>query len=384
MANLWNFVRRAASPCGPGKMPLLPCLLMFCLTAAVIFAIGRSRWHPIDPTYTATTYVVERVSNGRTAFSATEDSRQGAMDAANTQAETYAMDQQLQWRRSWDAPRVKATAEATRLRQERNDAEARLDAFERQRQADQVAVEMSIERKDASAMVDNPAWNDLDQQLSYLQRRREQLLVSRTPLHPAVKECEEQIELLRAKMAAISQKIPAAEAAAQKTAARLAVERQMKQVDDENQKKRAELMADVAKRRTAFEAAENALRQISQKQQYGAQFVVQNATAVQNPIGPDANWSRLLWTIFAASALMAFGIGAIIAGAAIEPMVANVAEIEAELGEPVLAVVPSEEPEVDAAAIRRQTWSHQTALAAGIVLMAACFIVAASGITGMD
>lgn len=389
MAKFWNTMRQITRPRSPGKVPILPCALMFFLTAAVVYAAGRGHWHAIPPTYTAIAYVVERVANARTPFSATDTDQRQAVDSANTQAERYAEEQQSQWRRSWEIPRNRAFGLLEQARQERNDSEARLDAFERQQRATMLADANATHRDSTTTptMIDNPAWLDLQQQVSYLERRHDQLLVSRTPQHPAVLECEERLAVVRSKMATVPQTIPAASTghtpstAASPSVVAPPAERR---ITEENQRKLSQLAADVANKRVAFEAAERELQQIGQKQQSGVQFVVQGATAVQNPVQTDYSWNRLLWTMFAASSLMAFGIGSIAMGASIEPPLLNVEQVEDELGEPVLGVIPNDEPASDASEIRQQMRTRRTAIAAGVLLMAACLVVAVGGVTGMN
>jgi hypothetical protein len=358
---------------------------MFLLTAAVIYAAGRSHWQAIPPTYAATAYVVEKMSDARTPFSATDTDPQRAVEAANAQAERFAAERQSQWRSNWEMPRTRAYGVLEQTRQERNDSEARLDAFERQQRGatmpDADANALRHESPAGPTMIDNPARLDLQQQVSKLERRRDQLLVSRTSLHPAVQECEERLAAVRSKMALVPETVPATMAGHAATAGSSPGERG---TTDENQRKLSQLAAEVANRRAAFEAAEREMRQIAQKQQSGTQFVVQYATAVQNPAETDYSWQRLLWTMFAASALMAFGVGSIALGVSIEPPIVSVEEVEDELGEAVIGVVPTDEPAPDAAEIRQQIRVRRTAIAAGVLLMAACLVVAIGGVSGMN
>lgn len=384
MTKFWNTMRQIARPRLPGQVPILPCILMFLLTAAVIYAAGRSHWHAIPPTYTATAYVVEKASDARTPFSTTDADPRQAVEAANAQAARFAAEQQLQWRRNWEMPYTRAYGVLEQTRHERNDSEARLNAFERQRTAaltDADANALRHESPAAPTTIENPAWLDLQQQLSYLERRHDQLLVSRTPLHPAVLECEERLAVVRSKMALVSTKIPA-ETTGHIASADLPPAERLTTVED--QRKFAQLTVEVANKRAAFEAAEREVRQIAQKQQTGAQCVVQGATAVQNPVETDTSWQRLLWTMFAAGALMAFGVGSVALGANIEPPILSVEEVEDELGDAVIGIVPSAEPASDAAEIRQQMRTRRTAIAAGVLLMAACLVVAVSGVSGMN
>ena len=57
-------------------------------------------------------------------------------------------------------------------------------------------------------MVDNPEWVELDRQLGELQRRHDDLLKDRTPLHPAVQDLALRIEELQRQMANMPRQIP--------------------------------------------------------------------------------------------------------------------------------------------------------------------------------
>ena len=57
-------------------------------------------------------------------------------------------------------------------------------------------------------MIDNPLWLDLQRQVADLERRRDQLLVDRTPLHPSVQEIEGRLAEVKEQFAATPRQIP--------------------------------------------------------------------------------------------------------------------------------------------------------------------------------
>jgi len=70
-------------------------------------------------------------------------------------------------------------------------------------------------------------------------------------------------------------------------------------------------------------------------------------------------------------------------GATIEPPLASVDEVEAALGESVLGAFPDDDLEPDVDAIGRQWQLRRTALAAGVILILACPVVAVWGVMGI-
>ena len=58
------------------------------------------------------------------------------------------------------------------------------------------------------AMVDNPVWLDLQRQVSGLEARRDQLLIDRTPLHPAVQEIDRRLAEAKEQLATTAHQIP--------------------------------------------------------------------------------------------------------------------------------------------------------------------------------
>jgi hypothetical protein len=238
-------------------------------------------------------------------------------------------------------------------------------------------------------MIDNPAWIDLQRQVADLEGRRDQLLVDRTPEHPAVQEIEGRLAEVKEQLAATPRQIPdsrannlvAAETPGASSAA--ADDLATKEQNQKLGKKLGELTAALKKSRLACHEAELAEKKAGQQLAAAPQFIVQYADAVQDPQEVDYGWRRLLWTTFASSILMVFGIAAVAFGASIEPAVASVDEVEAILGEPVLGVIPDDGPAPDVAAIQRQSQMRRAAIACGVLLILACPVVAIWGVTGI-
>ena len=113
------------------------------------------------------------------------------------------------------------------------------------------------------------------------------------------------------------------------------------------------------------------------------QFVFEQPEPVQNPPQVDYGWRRLLWTTFASSLLMVFGIASVSLGAGIDPPVASIDEVEDDLDEPVLGILPFDGPAPDTTAIHRQAQLRRAAITCGVVLILACPVVATWGIMGL-
>jgi hypothetical protein len=322
-------------------------------------------------------------------------------------AERHAADQRAQWQRSNEDKCQKAHEASESARQECRENAARLETFERQQQealggtaglsnsADNTAgqassatrplVDASRQQKPQRAMIDNPLWLDLRRQVSDLERRRDQLLEDRTPLHPAVREIEGHLADVKEQLSAAPRQIPddRVETAATANAPAIAVPPIVDLAAKENQRKLDALAATLEKSRLACEKAERAEKEAAQEQPAAPQFAVESAEVVQNPPQVDYGWRRLLWTTFSASILMVFGIAFVAVGARIEPSVASVEEVEADLGESIIGALPAEGSPPDVAAIHRQARLRRAAIALGVLLILACPALAIWGVTGI-
>ncbi len=383
-------------------MPVLLCAAAFGLTAGAVFGLGYGRWqaHRPQQTYAATAYVVDGGSNVRTPFRCEATDAGSAATEANARAEREAVERRAAWRRAMEEPCRKARDSVASAEESCRECAARLETFDRQRRETPKPNEAKNPRPPQEK--ENPRRLELREQLAKLERRRDELLVDRTPLHPAVREIEGRIADVQAELAST----PTAHDEAFSGRRNIGPELEIADVpttacqDDmppaasvpqnaaESDKiavhaKRAELVAAVERARTARDAARRALEDIEQKLRAGPPLVVQYAEAVPNPLPPDAGLPRLVWTALMAGAIMTFGIGAFSAGVRIEPPVATVAEVEAASGAPILGYVPCGDGPVDAAAIRRQTLSRRTMMSLGLLLAFVSPLLALWGIGGI-
>ena len=221
LSESWRQSPRTVRPRSFGRVPLWLCLLAFCATAMVVYRRGRERWRPLrtGPTYTATAYVVarsQRSNEGETRVPIvfTADNPRQAAETANALADRYAAARHAQWQAEIEGPCLKARQAAAVARQDYSECMARLAQFERQlREMARAAAarpKPTVEpaRPAPPSMIENPKWLELQRRLAELQRRREKLLVDRTPLHPAVQEIDVRIADAQQQLAAVARQIP--------------------------------------------------------------------------------------------------------------------------------------------------------------------------------
>jgi hypothetical protein len=381
--------QRTVRPRSAG-IPVLLCVLMFALTATVVNRLGRERWTPVNrqPTYTATAYAVDTQTGVRTPFTFTAADPQRAAETTNELAESYASDRVGQWRHAAERRQVKAHESAEKARLEHRESQGRLDAFKRQLSdaGRSQAQASSIRRqKPQPTMIENPRWADLNQRVSDLERRREQLLQDRTPQHPAVLELTSRLKDAQEQLAAVPRQIPGREpkAADAENPPALVPPRVDEATAAKNQRVLDELNAAVEKSGLALRHAER-LQQLAAEQQHaGPQLVIENAKTVRNAPQVDYGWRRLLWTTFATSLLMAFGVGSVAAGARIEPPVASVEEVTSVLGKSVIGTMPAETPGLNSSTIRCQGQVRRATMAIGLIMIVTCPIVAIWGVMGI-
>jgi hypothetical protein len=141
----------------------------------------------------------------------------------------------------------------------------------------------------------------------------------------------------------------------------------------------------VEKSGQALNDAESAAKKALQEQEAGPQFTIERAQLAENPLPVDYGWRRLMWTTLVSGVLMAFGVGSMSVGAAIEPPVATIAEVQAETRVPVVGMIPTDDPLPDPTAIRsRQSLLRRVFLTIGWILIIVCPVLAVWGVIGIS
>ena len=412
MSKLLKRVPHTVRPRSSGGVPVVLCLLLFGLTATVVYRWGHERWTPVNPhaTYTATAYVVPCLrsaalveaaplaagAEARIPMCHTDGDPQRAVAAANASAERYVRDRLAEWKRCTEGPRLIAHEATEKAQREHAQTTARLETFRRQlAEAAQAAARARLTAQPPSPspppLVDNPQWLDLDRQLAELQRRYDGLLVDRTPLHPAVRDLASRIAGVKDQLATTPRQVPDTkprpavaslpDTKPQPAVAPLTPDALITTADQETL---AELTAAVEKSRQACEEAESAENRALQEQKAGPQFTIDRAQAVEHRPPPDYGWRRLMWTTLMTGVLMAFGVGSVSAGANIEPPAASIEEVRIDADVPVVGMIPADDPLPDPVATsRRQSRIRRTLIAIGLLLIAAGPVLAIWGVLGI-
>ncbi len=441
MFRFWSRGSQTVRPRSSGKVPLLPCLLIFCLTAITVYRWGDERRHnrPVNlgttysvPTYTARAYVLEkvvvpdaaaepRITTTRTPITSTDADSRRAVEMANTLAERYVGNCHARWLAKTEEPRLRARQAADRAGRDYIENVARRDALERrlreasaQAAAQATAKANQTNKKNETAptieatqplmprpMIDNPRWIELQGQLAKTKRRREQLLADRTPIHPAVLEVDTKIASIQQELAAVPRQIPdprpeaveipptpktpktsaaIAGSPADDSVPRAAAER----IAKEKQRELDDLTVAVEKARQARDKAELAEKQVETLRQSGPQLTIEHARVIQAPGKIENDRQPLMWYTLASGVLMTLGVGLMWLGMGMEPPVTNAVEMEAALGIHVVGMVPAHGPADERkTSLQHRTLVRHTAITLGLLLMIACPLVAFWGIGGM-
>jgi hypothetical protein len=397
MSRIWKRVPQTVRPRSSGRVPVLLCVLVFCLTATTVYRWGRLHWTPVDPnpTYTATAYVVPRGASedARLPMRHTDGSAKRAAECANALAERYVADRRDEWKHQTEGPYLLAREAADKAQRERAQNTTRLEAFRRQLAEAETAAKARLAARPQVAplppMIDNPQWLALDRQLTKLEQRRDEMLVSRTALHPAVQDIGTRILGVQGQLAATPRQIPQGRADVpalpgnQSIAA--GVDSQTAIIARADQEKLDALTLAAEKSAQACDDAELAVKKALREQEAGPEFTIESARIVENPPPVDYGWRRLVWTTLLTSILMTFGVGAMSAGAMIEPAAATVAEVQADAGVAMAGMIPADYPLPDVIALsRRQSLLRRAFVALGLILVVVCPMLAIWGVTGIS
>ena len=311
------------------------CLLVFAATATSVYRWGGLYWTPVDPrpTFTATAYVVPMGASAeaRLPMQHTDSSSQSAVESANSLADRYVDDLRAEWKRRTEGPYLLAREAADKAQREHAQDVTRLETFRRQLdEAAAAAAKARLANRPAkpqpAAMIDNPQWLALDRQLGELQQRRDEMLVSRTPVHPAVQDLDTRITGLKDQLAATTRQIPRGRAdepgsadpalsAGSSTAIGGADSPATQLLARADQEKLESLGLAAEKSGQACDDAESAVKKTLQQQEAGPQFTIEAAQVVENPPPVDYGWRRLMATTLLSALLMAFGVGSLSMGA---------------------------------------------------------------------
>jgi hypothetical protein len=180
----------------------------------------------------------------------------------------------------------------------------------------------------------------LDRELTELRGRRSELLISRTPLHPAVQDLDDRIQRIQQQLATVPREMPGPTPAARQLANPAGVgEASAAPVPDP-----AEL---AALQRAVEEAGRVRVEAVRVERLAWQSRLAEPKVDLQLAVEPPPPSLALPFSPMAllggvATGLtMVLGLGMIAAGAAIEPPLMTTAQLEAALALPVVGIVPA-------------------------------------------
>jgi hypothetical protein len=297
------------------------------------------------------------------------------------------------------ASRYRAAQQATQhARQVLGQTTTRLEEhLKRQREAERAATQVAPPQPETPPppkMVDNPEFTKLDQELTALNRRRTDLLVDRTPLHPAVQAVDNQIAQLREAIRAVPRQIPesggassAPEAASPKLVEQAPQEPSAGSLGQvlpsttgldqaEAARKLAALQSNVDRAARDLERIGRLEREASEQRSACVQVQVHPAKACQVLASSSPNWVVLSLASACAGLVLATGIGLVSIGYRRDLPVRSLEEVQALLPVPILGVVgrrkSSRGKKKDQPAVPS---SDIISMSYGLILIAVCVFV---------
>ena len=287
--------------------------------------------------------------------------------AVNALAQSYAETYCRQWKASVERAYCEAHEAADQAQRQFHEATSRLDAFlDRQQQTAREAARRIV--PSGPAMVDNPNWVQQDHQLGELRRRRADLLKDRTPLHPAVQDVDRRIEEVGQQLASMPRQIPAEPKAVGPMPPAVGPS----PAAPPNLAELQQLQQAVGQ---ASRASEETIRLEQQAWHVRLLEPKIDLELASSPSGPSRFHSRFstLLAALAAGTSIVTGLAMISTGAAIQPSLATVAELQAVLPVPIVGIIPETDPNCPSAGRRsRQRLFRVVLMVAGLLVMAGC------------
>ena len=366
--------------------------ILEALRRQIIAPENLKRVLPEDNTAERVRVAVKRSSTDgdvRIAVTVVDPTAEKAARLADGLAENYVEDFREQWKAQSQPALPKAQQRRERAQQDWAAAKARFEAFadlhlaRPKRAKEPAAVEKSpvVAESTFSPPVDNPRRMEVSEQLSQLRRRREELLVTRTPAHPLVEEIQQRIAETEQLFNSLAETVPNGQPQVtiepeKPTAVEPAFEEDVETAREFRKLKRA-----VAETSDALETAARAERELlAQPQQMPAMWV-EPARPTKLSQKPSRRPGLALLAL-AASLAMASGVGMISTAAGMSRPVSSVAEVRDTLPVPVVGSIRPISSEASHSPVK----SHRplvrvTAMIGGLVLVVGC-IVAMIGALG--
>jgi hypothetical protein len=294
--------------------------------------------------------------------------RETILPLVNLVASAYAQTCRSQWTVETEHAYTAAQEKVREAQRAVQDADARLESL-RQRQSEQATAENGRPEPPPVVLADNPQWSEAARRLADLEEKRRVLLFERTPLHPSVQEIEMRIGEMRREMASIPARIAQPSAVAPPSVQRLPASPPVapEELDAAQQAASSlhgQLQQAETAARTALTARSGELR-----------VDIEPAEAIPSIAAPQRVTPALLGMVLLTAMTSVIGLGMISFGAALEPVLSSIGELQALLPVPVLGVVPAVHPAQPTQSALRRRLARYAAILSGLFLLIAvgCF-----------
>ncbi|NUQ64616.1 MAG: hypothetical protein HUU20_19290 [Pirellulales bacterium] len=341
-------------------------------------------------------------SRARTVLAYSDADSTEAVRVLNRIAEGYAQWQRSSAARPAQEDCLKAKAAAASARQELDAAQRDFEEFltghfgqmqNRPRELASLAQKQtplplaeSATNQANTPRAENPEWAERNNQLAKLEQHRAEMLLSRTPVHPAIQDLNTQIAQLEQRLGAIPRHLaghshgdPAVRATPEPQppegaawASVLDAVRRLTQNDTAAAAQFTEKSAAVEHARQTYERLAAAERQARERELQVPPCQVLTAQQAHVSVQPPPA-NRTLVAALIAALTMALGTALAISGATVDTPLMSVGEVEDALALPVVGVVPvAREYACAADRIRALARTGGLAVTAGITLVVIC------------
>jgi len=276
----------------------------------------------------------------------------------NVVASAYAQCCRSQWKMEVEQACFTTQEKVREARRAVETADARWESL-RQRQDERTAAAGKKPEASAPALVENPQWTEAARRLAELEEKRRVLLFNRTPLHPSVQEIEMRIGEARREMSSIPEKIAQWSPGVQSSPTLPPVA--LEELESARQSSTAA--------HGQLQKAEDAARSALAARSGDLRIDVEPADALPPIVATRRCTPKLLVTVLLAAATSAIGLGMIALGAALEPTIAGIGELQGLLPVPVLGVVPAVNPSQPVRSNNRRRVVRCIAILAGLLLL---------------
>ncbi len=308
---------------------------------------------------------------------------ENAARLADGLAENYVEDCRGRWKAQSQPALPKARQRRQQAQQNWAAAKARFEAFadshlaQPKRAKEPTVVERPLVAESISLPppVDNPRRVEVSEQLAQLRRRREELLVDRTPVHPLVESIQQRIAETEQLLHSIAQTVPSEQPQMTIAPERPMVVEPAPEEEVATAREFQKLKRAVAETSHALEVAARAERELLARPRQMPAIWVEPARVTKLSQKPSPRRGLALLAL-AAGLAMASGVGMISTAAGMSCPLSSVAEVRDALPVPVVgSIQPVDSQQSGPPAKSHRPLVRVTAIVAGLVLVVGCIVV---------